>query len=266
MEKRDLLIFGDSFGEPDLNYLRHSSPTLFEYVNSFWSYHDALNESNHFNNITNYAKGGSDLWSQYCKFKDVYNGEDILWFLTVPGRNTVRKLGMNCANLTSTQSGISKALSNNKGNDPRIIAQRSLVEYYKYIQHDSYDNFLHECIIKNIRNDTNATNLWLVPCFFNSYGGTLIERNKAVSSIYNYENKIMNFSPSDNTFESADLRLNHMTENNHKIFAKKLLAYIMDGKEMVFADVELYTPNENDKKKYIIPNVEAYEKLRKHSK
>ena len=240
---RNLYIFGDSFGE-EVPIGFPPEHTLHQRVMALVSYHDIIRDSGLFNKVYTFAEGGSNLWKQFVlckeKIKEIQPDDVVVWFETHPGRLT-SKCGINLPNLNSVERLLHNHLKYSKISDAdyqhRTNIYEAAISFFKFLQRDDYDEFAHITVKAAI--DKLRLGIHWIPCFI-SYNRLKIDQ--VMANAYHIENR--EFSKYIDFPHYIDLRRNHMTEENHAIFARNLIEYIQNGTEICFD--KFVTPKQED--------------------
>lgn len=247
---KDLLIFGDSFGE-EINATFPEKHPLYELAHKTLSYHSLLRESNKFKSVTTYAMGGSSLWSQFKLFKEKYTGNElVVWFITDPSRFVINSDDgeIRISGLQSAEYLLDESIRN-KNNTNRTQLLRSAIDYIVYMQDREEDVFKHGKILDEIKNIV-GDNLTFIDSFnfYQNQPYTLHNR-------YMEDNKILLGTTNLTDYHKIrvlyhDLRRNHMIEETHRLFAKELIKKIETGIEIdMTGNVK---PNPKDFSKYFL--------------
>jgi hypothetical protein len=225
-----LWVFGDSFAqhkcgkyEPDTDYS--------------WVYQNHIIEGLGFEHSPeeyNFGKGGSSLDYTYTmvweQWENIAPGDIVLimatnyhraWlFRDLPGISTLWNLDVNDRHKFKTLPKIARTYFNN---------------YFKYShvennQHAKYQNFLFA--LSELQRQKQATVI-VLPCF--KYNKGIIPNNiiKGVRGTLSdiSQSEWMNIKE-DNSNVSIDRRMNHLTRQNHKVLAKKILYSIERGTDI----------------------------------
>ena len=252
MDKKALLIFGDSYGEEYFK-LYQKDDQLRPLINQLISYHSLLRNSNLFNKVISYADSGSSLWVQYNEFKKHYTGtETVLWFLTEPGRftidlrNTTFNDIFNAASISSLQHRI--WLCEIQKEDETITKIfKSAVDYAMWMRDIEKEEYLHSKLIIDIQNIA-GDNLHIIDTF-----NFFKKSNPSLLDVFIEENKIFLGKYSWTLFRRLykDIRRNHIIEENHVILAQQIIDNIFNRIDFDFS--KLVKPAQSDFKKYFIP-------------
>lgn len=232
---KDLLIFGDSFGE-EMNVTFPTDHPMHKFVHSQISYHSILRNSGYFKSVTSYAMGGASLWSQFKLFKEKYKGnEQVLWFLTDPSRFTITyteqddyvDTEIRMTGLPVAEYLLKEAEKENKVVRTRVL--KSAIDYMIHMQDREEDVYKHIKILEDIEN-TVGSDLTVIDSF------KILDKTKfSIQKHYEAENKIL--CDGQDMYHTLrlfyyDLRRNHMINENHHIFARKLLDKMLTGKDI----------------------------------
>ena len=228
---KDLLIFGDSFGEEENATFPDKHP-MYNQAHSLLSYHTLLRESGKFNNVVSYAKGGSRLWAQFKLFKEHYTGnEHVVWFITDPCRFVINidDTEVRIAGLQSAEYLLEESKRNKDNYRSELI--KSAIDYILYMQDREEDEFKHIKILEEIEKIA-GNNLVYIDSFNFFKNQTL-----SLHSVYLKENEqllglhnLVDYHKFKLSYH--DLRRNHMTKETHKLFAKELIKKIETGEEI----------------------------------
>ena len=233
--KKDLLIFGDSYGEEELVAYPQGHP-LYSEVMKLKSFHEIIRESREFNSVTSYAKGGADLWSQYEIFLQKYTGkETVVWFVTQSRRLTVDNVS--APNLSSAEFLLWTYESGNMPYDAKTVSLiKSVIDFFTYLQNDKQEIFLHKKILEDIK--LRVPNI----TFVNGFATDELPYNEenALCKVFHNENRLFLNTKDYTKYQDFikkyyDLRRNHMTEENHMILAEQLLNTILLGLEFDYS-------------------------------
>ena len=246
--KKDLLIFGDSYGEEELVAYPPLHPMYKEYK-KLKSFHSYLRESAEFRSVKSFAVGGSDLWSQYETFLESYTGNEIIiWFITHPGRIRTRS-GSLLSNLPSCEHMLweyEHGQYKNRNSDVQIQELKAAIGFYMYLYNEDKELFLHKKIIEEIQSLVPPSNLIMIDSF-----NTLGKKNApSIGYAFGTENGVFVKSNDMADYYALvkthhDIRRNHMTDANHAIFAEELLTHIKTGASI-------------DYKKFVRPSPEDF--------
>lgn len=247
--KRDLIIFGDSYGEEQLvNYPK--GHVLHNDVHSLISYHQLLRDSNKFKSVKSYAVGGIKLWAQYQLFLKKYTGDElVVWFITDPLRfiiNSPKLPEIRVSSFPSLELLIYNAEQRNESEE-EIRLLRAAREYMLYMQDIDEESFKHLKILEEIKNHAKDNVIFIDN--FNFYKQSKLP----LFMVFRHENEKFIGSKEPNRYQEfckvyIDIRRNHMIEENHRLFADQLINKIETGKEI---DMTNYvSPNTKDFAKY----------------
>jgi hypothetical protein len=252
MIKKDLLIFGDSYGEEDIK-MYQKDEQIYPLINKLINYHSLLRDSNRFDRIVSYADGGCSLWVQYKEFKKRYTGnETVLWFLTEPGRFTIdlRNTSFNgIFNVSSVSSLHHHIWLSETQNEDEYITDifKSAADYVMWMRDNEKEEYLHSKLIEEIQYIA-GDNLHIIDTF-----NFFKKSNPSLLDIFVEENKMLLGKHDWTLFRRAfkDIRRNHIIEENHVILAQLIIDKIFNGVEIDFS--KLAKPKQSDFKKYFIP-------------
>lgn len=247
--KKNLLIFGDSYGEEDMVAYPNLHPMYSEY-RKLKSFHAYLRESNEFRSVKSFAVGGSDLWSQYEKFLKSYTGNEVVvWFVTHPGRIRTRS-GSLLSNLSSCEHMLwefEHGQYKSRNSDTQIQELKAAIGFYMYLYDEEKELFLHKKIMEAITKSINPNDCIIVDSF-NTFNKT---DAPSIGYAFGLENSV--FVKSYNMADyyelvktHHDVRRNHMTEANHKIFAEELLSHIKTGSKINYRRFVKPSPEDFD--------------------
>lgn len=254
---KKLLIFGDSFGEErngSLKYLVSNynlSPEIVERHNSFKTYHSYLKDSNLYSEINNYSQDACSLWYQFSLFKKHYTGEeDVLFFITKPGRLYVNKLG----HVSSLENATKKLNDLKKYSSQRnLLVEKILdgvINYFMYVQNSEQEAYLQHLLVRDIIRI--CPNVHIIPCFEDSVPKDIMDQGE-LWNVFRLETFHWGFkSYLDLHTKYWDIRCNHMTEENHEIFGKKLVDALRN-KTLIDLNINSFVkPKAEDLEKYLI--------------
>lgn len=223
-------IFGDSFASS------HKS-------NSTDSWIDIL--ANNFD-VEVHSAGGSNLFFSISKFKEHYKKYDKnIFVVTSPGRIQLSsRVPVDNPNMrhVAAYNGIVWFIEEIKnGRRPKTMMKALCAarDYFHYLQDDSYDNYIHELMLENLR--TMSKNTILIPAFKSSFHDGV---NMCLYDIYLKENVKFGVTPFSNDFE--DTRNCHMTAENNEILAKKVIHSLVSGNELNLSIEDFVTPENKD--------------------
>lgn len=246
---KDLLIFGDSFGEEENATFPVTHP-LHDLVHKSLSYHSLLRESKKFKSVTTYAKGGSSLWSQFKLFREKYTGNElVVWFITDPSRFVINSVEgeIRVPGLVAAEYMLDESIRYNQTTRAELL--KSAIDYIVYMQDREEDEFKHRKILDEIQHMVGS-NLTFIDSF-NFFKNQLYP----MQNMYVDDNKILLGTANLKDYHKIrvlyhDLRRNHMTEETHKLFAKELIKKIETGIEIDMTSK--IKPNPKDFYKYFL--------------
>lgn len=246
-------VFGDSF----------ATDKKFDKFNETPTWIDILNEKH---DVTIHAIRGSNLYyavEQFIKFHEYY--DKIVFIVTEPGRQQIADwIPLTTAehkDMTRYRYVVGPAAGEyfvkmsehiSPGNFNLKAAYQTVVDYFKYMQMDHYDNYIHNLMcddVLDIRSDTV-----MIPAFKIS---TNKVKKDSLIDIYLKENAAwgyhyMHLTP-ELSLNYTDRRNCHMTAENNAILAEKVEQW-MNGEEVVIDVNDFATPM--NKEFYIVKNNE----------
>lgn len=257
MFMKKLLIFGDSFGEERNNSLKYLvsnynlPASIIDRHNSFKTYHSALRESGMFSEINNYSQDACGLWHQFSLFKKHYTGQEkVIFFITEPGRLYVEKVGhiSSLENATKKLRDV-KTYSNNRNLELEKILE-GMIYYFMYSQNFKQEVYLQHLLVRDIIKI--CPDVHLIPCFDQSVPKDVSDGGK-LWHVFRLETFHWGFkSYADLHAKYWDIRCNHMTEENHVIFAEKLLSALSKDQPIDLKVEDFVLPKLEDLEKYLI--------------
>ncbi len=244
----DLLIYGDSFGEEE-NVTFPKKHPLHEKAHKLLSFHQLLRESNLFNSVITYAKGGTSLWSQYKIFRETYKGEGrVVWFITHPCRFIVNSPNgeLRITSLASVEQQIWEA-ERLPNTSVEVGLLKSAKDYIVYMQDIEEESFKHQKLLEEIQK-TVGDKLVLVDSFnfFKNTKLPLYIVSRLENEMFIGSGKPIDYQKHRRIYH--DLRRNHMIEENHRLFCNQLINKIQTGEEIDMSDY--FKPNPKDFAKY----------------
>jgi hypothetical protein len=202
-------IFGDSFAADN-----KMNPTN--------SWVDILRNDHE---IENHSLPSTNLYYSILKIKEHYKKyEKIIFVVTQPSRIKISD-SVPCPDPTRRYVAhwpnikylINDANRNNIHDGPLIDAYNTALNYYKYIQDNVYDEYIHKLMLDDIVR--MSSNIMLIPAFPDSIPGkqvcSLIKIREKENLAWGYGY----FIPTD----FNDERNCHLTEENNLILARKIL-------------------------------------------
>lgn len=254
---KKLLIFGDSFGEErnsSLKYLisNYNLPqSIIDRHSSFKTYHSILKESRMFSEINNYSQDACGLWHQFSLFKKHFTGqEEVVFFITEPGRLYVEKVG-HVSSLENASKKLRdiKTYSVNENLELEKILE-GIISYFMYSQNFKQEVYLQHLLIKDIIKI--CPNVHLIPCFEHSVSKDVMDQGE-LWNVFKLETFHWGFkSYADLHAKYWDIRCNHMTEENHMVFAEKLLTSLKHNSHINLKIEDFVLPKLEDLEKYLI--------------
>lgn len=200
-------IFGDSFASANMNNTE--------------SWIDILSKEY---DVTNHALSGSNLYYSMTQLKENHNKYDKnIFVVTQPGRIKIADHvpcpapRLRYVSHASIISGVTKKTSETS---ELINAYNAVLDYYKYIQDDEYDKYIHRLMIDDLTKI--CSNIMLIPAFKNSIPG---RKRTSLIDIRTKENNAWGFDyfVPDGYF---DIRNCHLTKENNSVLAKKIIESI----------------------------------------
>lgn len=231
-------IFGDSFA---------SAVKL----NDTAVWHELLGEKY---NVTVHALGGSNLYysvRKFIKFHEQY--DKIIFVVTMPGRQQIADW-IPCADASlKCVPGLTQAeaLINNKATvDNKYLkeAYGAVINYFKYMQIDHYDNYIHKLMCDDIVK--RRPDAIMIPAFSNSV--TDVKKN-SLQDVYIKENRAWGYEELIPGVPQLyyDNRNCHLTAENNVILASKVDSWIQ-GMPVVIDINDFVTPL--NKEFYLVKN------------
>lgn len=231
MNKRNLYIYGDSFGD---EHLHNTHPDTRELMLALPSYHQMLRDTGMFNSVTSHAVSGSDFLSQYILFTECYNEcDDFIFFETSPDR--VRLRDGRFFNYTMAV------------NDNALYRDHHGIDAVKHYYENYHNTQFAEFVSTKLVNSINERhNVLVIPCFESS----CVYRDDKTEHmcIAPYKESQIFLEYHSNKEKYHDIRRNHMTTTNHKILTDMIVNY--------------YTSDSGyqvDLTKFIKPDVEPFD-------
>jgi len=213
----DIAIFGDSFA---CSRKFNLQPSWIDII------------SDKYNKVVNYAMGGSSLYYSMNFFeKHHFHYDRIIFVVTCPGRMMLPpwpSLGIepghrNIPGLPHTEMLIKHALEeypdieNHTQLKHRLVIWQALADYFKYVQFDDFDNYIHNLMfdrITQLRPDAIV-----IPSFKTSHSS--FKDKTSMCDIQKKEDHAWNFLGGI-IAGAKDFRNCHMTSKNNEIFAGKV--------------------------------------------
>lgn len=257
---KKLLIFGDSFALDrnisSLNYLisNYNLPSsILDRHNNFKTYHSFLKESTMFSEINNFSRDACGLWQQFLLFKKLYTGkEDVVFFITSPGRLYAEKAG-HVSSLENANKKLHELRTHSVNRDLEVEKiLEGMIYYFMYSQDGYQEVYLQHLLVRDIIKI--CPHVHLIPCFEYSVSKDIMDINQGVLlNVF----KLENFHWGLDTYEDLytkywDIRCNHMTEENHVIFAGKLLESVRHNIPIDLKVDDFVIPKLEDLEKYLI--------------
>lgn len=219
-------IFGDSFASDE-----KKNPTD--------SWIDILRKSH---DVENHAYNGTNLYFSISKIKEHYKKyEKIIFVVTQPSRIKIAdhipcydSMKRYVAHWPMVNRLIEDANKHEIYDGPLIDAYNAVLDYYKFIQDDTYDNYIHNLMLDDIVKICH--NVILIPAFKNSIQGnhnSLIEVRTNENKAWSYDY----FIPEG----FRDERNCHLTVENNIILAKKAEEWL-DGSPVEIRLDDFATP------------------------
>jgi vacuolar-type H+-ATPase subunit E/Vma4 len=232
-------IFGDSYAS-----IRNTNPTP--------SWIDILNQrENTF--VVSHGQNGSNFYYSVDQFKTHYKQYDLnIMLVTNPGRiwarySNILKMPENFFNSLETieeQIQFQKEHAGLARREKIVTTLETAKNYLLYIQDAEYECYLQELMIQDVL--SMDKNLILIPCYNNNSAlktaGSLFDVFLKENDAWNYKIHVDN---------GIDIRNCHMTAENNKIFAGKIIAYIEQGKEIDLNINDFMSPSSGSKDFYI---------------
>jgi len=231
-------IFGDSYAST-----RNTNPTP--------SWIDILNQrENMF--VTSHGQNGSNFYYSVDQFKTHYKQYDLnIMLVTNPGRIWARHsniLEMSEKFFNSIET-IQKQLQFHKEHavgarrEKIITILETVKNYLLYIQDFEYECYLQELMIQDVL--SMDKNLILIPC----YNSSALKTSRNLFDVFLKENEAWGYKM--HIDKVNDRRNCHMTAENNKILAEKIIAYIEQGKEIDLNINDFISPSLESKDSYI---------------
>jgi hypothetical protein len=205
-------VFGDSFASPSkLN----PSPSWLDILSAEYD-------------ITNFAIEGSNLFYSAEQIKKVHEDYDkLILVVTQPGR-------LKISNWIPVDSIKDKFITGkfdykflNKNNSSITASYLEAGnQYYTYLQDTTYDNYVHDLIIKDICN--TRPDVILIPAFLDSW---IDIKGYSMHHIFLKENTAWNLDWKATIAQFTDTRNCHMIAENNQIFATKAKEWL-NGKHV----------------------------------
>lgn len=231
-------IFGDSYASP-----KNANPTP-SWINILNQHKDMF--------VSSYGQSASNFYYTVDQFKTYYKQYDLnIILVTNPGRiwarhsNTLHGFEkfFNSIDTIEEQLRLRKEHAVSVRQDKVITILETVKNYLLHIQDFEYECYLQELMIRDVL--AMDKNLILIPCYSNSIlnntKGNLfdvfLKENEAWGEIY--------------TNKATDIRNCHMTAENNKILAEKIIAYIEQGKEIDLNINDFVSPSLDSKDFYI---------------
>ena len=201
---------------------------------------------NEFGNAVNYSEPGTSLFHAYQHFiKNYQNYDTVIFTITAPGRlYTDAPVDMCICNLFVVEHQLSMPNIETKMYYKHIKAAE---QYYKYLQTDEFDIFVHDAIIEKIINVCKEHNIKLImlPCMFQSRTKNFdpyinFVNNFHLSKLNDMEREYYNIPHEGMHFERRDRLQNHLSdENNFVLF--DLIKKIIQGNNIEI-DISIFDP------------------------
>jgi hypothetical protein len=207
-------IFGDSYGD-DYNLW----PYPYSGVGPSWV--DYLRNQNI--EIENFSKGGTPLFYSYQRFISTYQEYDkVIFLVTAPGRIATP------SDITRPEeyfSAISVEEFLKSCTDPATkIKLNAILDYFKYVKNDEFDEVIHRLLIKDISNKHN--DMLMIPCFVHSGIGNQLP----LIAITRFEADFWNLKESTPCSDTEyDARKAHMCEENNLMLGQEMYNWVKTG-------------------------------------
>ena len=184
---------------------------------------------NEFGNAINHSEPGTSLFHAYQHFIKHYQDYDtVIFTITAPGRlYTDVPVDMCICNLFVVEHQLSMPNIETKIYYKHIKAAE---QYYKYLQTDEFDIFVHDAIIEKIINVCKEHNIKLImlPCTKNSNPYINCADKFNLGMVNELEREFYNIPHKGMHFEREDRLQNHLSdENNFVLF--DLIKKIIQG-------------------------------------
>lgn len=231
-------IFGDSYAST-----RNDNPTP-SWINIL------SRRKNTF--VASYGQSGSNFYYSVDKFKTHYKEYDLnIMLVTNPGRIWARHSNIlemtekffNSLETIEEQMQLYKKHLVGTRREKTITILETVKNYLLYIQDFEYECYLQELMIRDVM--SMDKNLILIPC----YNSSALKTSGNLFDVFLKENEAWGYKM--HTDKVKDLRNCHMTAENNKILAEKIIAYIEEGKEIDLNINDFMSPSSESKDFYI---------------
>lgn len=229
-----LLLIGDSYADEYLHL-----------PNRFYSYHQALKQ--HYD-VVNIGARGASLWYSYKQLKLHYRqGDIVLWMVTGPGR-----MSGPWGHASNYHDVNFRVELMHKGVWPMNEHIRPLEAIRDYMAHAidmDYETYAQWAMLDRIKRKDLTMPYLLVPCFKESMEGI----KDSLFDVFMLENTTWGIKDYGELVRKwIDNRVSHLTEENHRILAKKILDALNQGLETLPISVdEFVRPALIDKTRYL---------------
>jgi len=217
-------VFGDSFaGSNKLN----PSLTWVEILSTKYD-------------IVNHSIAGSNLYYSVVEIKKFYElYEKIILVVTQPGRLQVAEEMPIVGEDRFIQPMLFKFSDKFNLNPFQKLAWKAAKQYYSYLQDTTYDNYVHNLMLKDIKE--NIPNIILVPAFLDSWTNA----DSAMVQITLKENASWNLKWGYIIKNLKDIRNCHMTAESHEVFAMNVEKWLNGEPVYINLDDFVITTNKD---------------------
>ena len=234
-------IFGDSYADP---ISKNSTPTWIDILNQRPNIHSS-----------SYAVSGSNMYYSVEQFKKMHKKHDRNIFLvTGPERIWARRIDFMDVRHSfipgnDTIEHLIEFYKNCKEPERTYFLKilEALRIYFTFIRDYEYEVYLQKLMIQDLLSIDK--NLILLPCFKESIPYIPFDVNGCLFDVFEKEN--LSWGIDYNIQYQIDRRNCHMTAENNKILAEKIIAYIEQGKEIDLNINDFISPNLESKDFYI---------------
>lgn len=244
-------IFGDSWAHvPELKFLQPWQ----EFMASAKSWPEYLSSSF---DVTNHAISGSSLYYSLQQYKKARHDYDKKIFLvTYPGRLTISDrwkeyIVLNDNHLNGINTAEEKLNFYKNWDHPnKNIAMKifkAAVDYFLYIADDTYDDYIHRLMLKDLENIADKDTL-VIPVTKQTNSSDF-----CLEQVYYLENKCWNHDVTNSDHIALiDARRCHMTNENNYVLYEKIKKWIETNEFNLSLD-DFIRPTLENKRSYIRP-------------
>ena len=203
--------------------------------------------------VRSHGESGSNFYYTVDQFKTYHKQYDLnIMLVTNPGRIWARGSNIlhgfekffNSVDTIEEHLRFHKEHAVGARREKTITILETVKNYLIYIQDFEYEVYLQQLMIQDVL--AMDKNLILIPC----YSDSILNNTKGnLFDIFLKENEAWDYKM--HTSKGIDIRNCHMTAENNKILAEKIIAYIEQGKEIDLNINDFISPNLESKDFYI---------------